>query len=212
MNEKAALANAQQPAYAPDAAPPPPTYDASMQSAPPPAAGYPQPYPGQPAYAGQPPPQMAGYSGQPPPMAPGYVAQMPQMAPGYTPVPMNTGPAYYTPQPGVPPTGKAGQVAPVPQGNVMHVVQPQVVQTVILNNRLGRHPVSTVCPRCGASVITNTTKIDGSMAWLWCFIIFILGGGIFCLCLIPFCVDSFKDVRHTCPNCKSVLGTHSSMS
>ena len=88
------------------------------------------------------------------------------------------------------------------------------MRTVVVNSvvgRLGKHPTQTVCPKCHNNIITNTTKFDGSMAWLWCFIIFLLGGGIFCLCFIPFCVDSFKDVRHSCPNCTHIIGTCSAM-
>ena len=55
-----------------------------------------------------------------------------------------------------------------------------------------------------ASVTTTTDSRPSMMAWAISFAIcFTMCWPCFC---VPFCVDSFKDVKHSCPNCNITLG------
>uniref|UniRef100_A0A672Z6R3 LITAF domain-containing protein n=1 Tax=Sphaeramia orbicularis TaxID=375764 RepID=A0A672Z6R3_9TELE len=65
----------------------------------------------------------------------------------------------------------------------------------------------TTCPSCEAQVTTQVTFHAGTFAWLMC-LVFVLCGLVVGCCLIPFCVNSFKDAYHTCPRCCRVLHVH----
>ena len=59
-----------------------------------------------------------------------------------------------------------------------------------------------------ASVTTTTDSRPGIMAWaISCALCFTMLWPCFC---VPFCVDSFKDVKHSCPNCNATLGRYKS--
>ena len=72
----------------------------------------------------------------------------------------------------------------------------------------GDAPVSTVCYNCNAQVVTVLRRSTGTTQWIaagvLCFV-----GCIPC-CLIPFCIDQWQDITHSCPNCNYVLGKHKS--
>ncbi|XP_031720720.1 LITAF domain-containing protein-like [Anarrhichthys ocellatus] len=83
------------------------------------------------------------------------------------------------------------------------VVQPVMTQVVVMQQLPTDVPGQMMCPHCRISVVTKTKHISGFCTWLTCGIL-----GVFICwpcCLIPFCVDSCKDVEHSCPNCKNVL-------
>ena len=143
----------------------------------------PPPYPGQ----GAPP---MGYQGAP---APG---QLGAYSPGQLP------PTSY--QYGPPPAGGYAAVPPGPPPMT-------TATTVVVHQNFGMIPVSCSCPNCHQNVITRTEYETGLFTWLIVGIIFICGGWIFCLCLIPFCVDAMKDVRHVCPNCNHTIHYHKRM-
>jgi lipopolysaccharide-induced tumor necrosis factor-alpha factor len=115
-----------------------------------------------------------------------YDPNAPQAAVGGAPV--------YGAQPGYP--GYANP--PPPPGAPMVVVVNAVGPT-----RFGPAPVQLVCPYCKNTVVTSTSHENGAMVWLG--VLFLC---LFCFCcfFIPFMIDSFKDVVHSCPSCNNVIG------
>mmetsp|Transcript_29085 Transcript_29085/g.52054 ORF Transcript_29085/g.52054 Transcript_29085/m.52054 type:complete len:103 (+) Transcript_29085:757-1065(+) len=71
---------------------------------------------------------------------------------------------------------------------------------------LQRFPQVMRCPMCQHETVTLVQYKPGLFAWVASGVICFLGGGLGC-CLIPFCVESFKDAHHTCSHCNSPLGT-----
>jgi len=65
-------------------------------------------------------------------------------------------------------------------------------------------PVDITCGHCKAAIVTKTEYCVGSMVWLICALLIICGCWLGC-CLIPFGIDSLKDVEHSCPNCKQKI-------
>eukprot|EP00794_Sanderia_malayensis_P004848 gene4848-5483_t len=109
----------------------------------------------------------------------------------------------------VPPPQQTGYGQPpattTPQQTQHTVVMAQSVITVP-RIAFNTFPVQITCPRCQANVMTAVTMQNGLMVWLSVGGICLFGGWLGC-CLIPFCVDAFKDAVHTCPNCHNVVGT-----
>jgi lipopolysaccharide-induced tumor necrosis factor-alpha factor len=67
--------------------------------------------------------------------------------------------------------------------------------------------VMTRCYHCNQNIMTRTEPESGLLTWLMCGGIACFGGFFGC-CLIPFCIDSCKDVNHFCPSCGAMLGHH----
>jgi lipopolysaccharide-induced tumor necrosis factor-alpha factor len=100
---------------------------------------------------------------------------------------------------------------PLPAVNTQQPQQQQqviYVPTVATRNSLTAQPARIQCPNCRADVLTNIEHQSGCLTWI------IIGSlcatGLFipliwCGCqFIPCCVDSCKDVAHSCPNCKGM--------
>uniref|UniRef100_A0AAQ4R9W4 LITAF domain-containing protein n=1 Tax=Gasterosteus aculeatus aculeatus TaxID=481459 RepID=A0AAQ4R9W4_GASAC len=66
-----------------------------------------------------------------------------------------------------------------------------------------------MCPNCRNTGMTQLRYINGMLTWLICGVVGIFGF-LPCMC-IPFCVNSCKDVEHSCPSCGHVLHVHRRM-
>ncbi|XP_073503824.1 lipopolysaccharide-induced tumor necrosis factor-alpha factor [Phyllobates terribilis] len=89
------------------------------------------------------------------------------------------------------------------------VQTPVAVQTVYVQQPVVFHdrPVQICCPRCRSLTTTRLVHTSGALAWLSCGGLCLLGCGFGC-CLIPFCIDSLKDVDHYCSSCQALLGSY----
>jgi len=148
------------------------------------------------------------YNAQPGYPGYGQPQYYPQQQQGYPPPPQGY------PQQGFPPGGYG------PPG---YYPPPQQTPTVIVQSAVGAGgtaivpvgpimfastPVSMTCPHCRASIVTTTQYEVGGMTWLVCMLLF-----FFTLCCfwIAFIIDDCKDVVHTCPNCRTVVGRYNRM-
>ncbi|XP_062386664.1 lipopolysaccharide-induced tumor necrosis factor-alpha factor homolog [Sardina pilchardus] len=71
----------------------------------------------------------------------------------------------------------------------------------------GDSPVQVTCPSCHQTCVTKVEFSSGLLTYLFCGGLFMCGFVLGC-CLIPFCVDRLRDAKHTCSNCKAVLGVY----
>ncbi|XP_067317477.1 lipopolysaccharide-induced tumor necrosis factor-alpha factor homolog isoform X1 [Anolis sagrei] len=95
---------------------------------------------------------------------------------------------------------KGGMPPPYPQqlGTPIYVANQLVFQD---------RPVQMTCPSCRQLIITRIEHKAGTLSWISCGTLFLLGCWVGC-CLVPFCVDAFLDVDHFCPNCQALLGCY----
>ncbi|XP_041483656.1 uncharacterized protein LOC121430453 isoform X3 [Lytechinus variegatus] len=77
----------------------------------------------------------------------------------------------------------------------------------LISRNFGTTPIYTICPSCGEEVRTVTVFVPGALTYLMVCIFLMLGWWFMC-CLIPFCVQGFKDVHHVCPHCKKTIGRY----
>ncbi|XP_052426288.1 uncharacterized protein LOC127968908 isoform X2 [Carassius gibelio] len=61
-------------------------------------------------------------------------------------------------------------------------------------------PAKVKCPSCKKTVRTEIYYTLGSNAFLFCCLLSVVGCLAGC-CLVPFCMNRFKDVTHKCPSC-----------
>ncbi|CAJ0928879.1 unnamed protein product [Ranitomeya imitator] len=110
------------------------------------------------------------------------------------------------PQPGFggayPPPPPYGAAGPQPT-----VIMAPVTSTVIMTTSFADTPTSCTCPVCRQNVVTRIEYNTGLLVWLIFGILCLLGCWLGC-CLIPFCLDSCKDVDHFCPNCNHHLSKY----
>ncbi|KAG9477097.1 lipopolysaccharide-induced tumor necrosis factor-alpha factor [Eleutherodactylus coqui] len=121
--------------------------------------------------------------------------------------------ATYSHQPYFPPPHPGMEGKPMhPPPHVIHSAPMQVpvtVQTVYVQHPVSFHdrPIQICCPHCNRLTTTRLIHSSGALAWLSCGGLCLLGCGFGC-CLIPFCIDSLKDVDHYCSNCETLLGSY----
>lgn len=175
-----------------------PTQEKSGYPPPQPCAPPPPGYPTPAAYPPPPPGTIHPQGYGPPP--PGYGPPPPS---GYGPPPPMGQPGMYGPPPGMygPPSGMYGP----PPGQTTVIVQPSVAIANFSDN-----PIQLRCPKCNAEIMTSTHYETGTLSWILCLILCFFGFFMGC-CLIPFCIDSAKDVVHTCPNCNQHIGRYNRM-
>nr|ALM25911.1 LPS-induced TNF-alpha factor [Sinohyriopsis schlegelii] len=149
--------------------------------------------------SGAPPPYPGGEKGQ---GAPAYGQ------PGVPAYGQPGAPAYG--QPAYPQYGQPAQYNPpgVTLGANTTVVVAQPAVTLIQHFR--ESPVRMQCPHCRADIVTTTFYETGTLTWVACFVIAVVGFWLGC-CLIPFCIDACKDCVHQCPNCRQQLGRYNRM-
>ncbi|XP_022176327.1 lipopolysaccharide-induced tumor necrosis factor-alpha factor homolog [Myzus persicae] len=89
---------------------------------------------------------------------------------------------------------------------------PQPTRVVIVQGNpeilppLGPRSVQLTCPTCKALVRTKVEEEASSTAFVCCMLLFIVGCFV-CSCL-PLCMDSFKNSKHSCPNCNAFIGLY----
>ena len=73
----------------------------------------------------------------------------------------------------------------------------------------GPDPMWTNCPNCKNEILTTTQKSISTFQMLVAGGICFFGG--ICCFYIPCCIDDWKDVLHTCPNCNYAIGKFKKM-
>lgn len=106
---------------------------------------------------------------------------------------------------------------------------------VVAVGPLGDEPVQMSCPQCHQLVLSKLDHSAGLLTYLSCAGLFFCGyeghftshfffftfltllmqktvvflcSFVLGCCLVPFCVDRLRDVKHTCPACKTQLGVY----
>ncbi|CAG8961049.1 hypothetical protein HYFRA_00002590 [Hymenoscyphus fraxineus] len=113
-------------------------------------------------------------------------------------------------QPGHPQSIPMQQTSPDPHGaQPQHGAQPggapgRTFQNVTPLASLGRSPAPVDCPACGQRSMTRIAFLAGNYTHGWAV-------GLCCLtwffCWVPYVVDGFKNVDHSCGSCGVLLAT-----
>uniref|UniRef100_A0A8C7W2P6 LITAF domain-containing protein n=1 Tax=Oncorhynchus mykiss TaxID=8022 RepID=A0A8C7W2P6_ONCMY len=84
-----------------------------------------------------------------------------------------------------------------------HNYTPSIAPEVILDiQKLPPCSSQTQCPQCRQFITTEiVTSFNTILSGLFSF------SCVAGCCLIPFCIDNFKDVTHRCPKCRSSIIT-----
>ncbi|XP_077869294.1 lipopolysaccharide-induced tumor necrosis factor-alpha factor homolog [Saccoglossus kowalevskii] len=111
----------------------------------------------------------------------------------------------YPQQQGYPVQGYQTPQLQTKEGHPIPPLPPGTLNVLPGQQQWGEAPSQAYCGNCNKSVMTDTVYKAGTFTWI--------SAGIICLfclwcgcCLIPFCIKSFKDVHHSCPECKTKLG------
>ncbi|XP_050423934.1 lipopolysaccharide-induced tumor necrosis factor-alpha factor homolog [Adelges cooleyi] len=128
---------------------------------------------------------------------------------------MPSAPPSYSESVGAPPYGMAPNYYPDHNAASMNLKpndgqQQQPTQVIVVHASaippLGQTPVTLICPTCRAQVVSSIREESSNGAYLCCMLLFVVGCAL-CSC-VPFCMDSFKKVHHTCPKCDTFFGTY----
>ncbi|XP_070495352.1 lipopolysaccharide-induced tumor necrosis factor-alpha factor homolog [Chironomus tepperi] len=85
---------------------------------------------------------------------------------------------------------------------------PPRTNVVVINQQVifGENPIAMTCPGCRNQIVTKVSHennvINHSIALGLCLF------GFWCCCCIPYCIDSIKDVNHSCSKCGVFLGKY----
>lgn len=80
------------------------------------------------------------------------------------------------------------------------------VASLIVSINVGPNRAQLRCPQCSKLVTTTIETSCQKTAHIACLILCLIGC---CLCsCIPYCLESFKNVHHKCPECKAYIGTY----
>ncbi|KNC86276.1 hypothetical protein SARC_01598, partial [Sphaeroforma arctica JP610] len=81
---------------------------------------------------------------------------------------------------------------------------------VYLTTGPGYKPQLLFCPSCSKNVMTETAHTAGNFAWASSLVLCFFGWWI--CAPLPLVLDSCNDVKHMCPNCKTVIAERQRMS
>ncbi|XP_062865647.1 lipopolysaccharide-induced tumor necrosis factor-alpha factor homolog [Trichomycterus rosablanca] len=90
-----------------------------------------------------------------------------------------------------------------PQPTIVVQPQPVMVQPTVLYTSPSEVSTRMKCTYCQQDIVTMTESVNSTTTWVVCALLFFFL--IWPFCLIPFCVKSCKDVKHTCPLCRNVV-------
>ncbi|KAI1696070.1 LITAF-like zinc ribbon domain-containing protein [Ditylenchus destructor] len=84
--------------------------------------------------------------------------------------------------------------------------QPAEAPRCTKSSQMGPYPSTLWCPQCYKRVKSNVEHHAGRLTWA-------LAGTLcishcWCCSPLPFYMDKYKDVIHTCPNCNAYLGRY----
>eukprot|EP01108_Squamamoeba_japonica_P005348 TRINITY_DN41_c0_g1_i1.p1 TRINITY_DN41_c0_g1~~TRINITY_DN41_c0_g1_i1.p1 ORF type:complete len:126 (+),score=17.80 TRINITY_DN41_c0_g1_i1:115-492(+) len=85
--------------------------------------------------------------------------------------------------------------------------QPTVVAAPVPGITFRESAVRCTCQFCSSQVVTSTEYVNGTLTWLASGAICLFGCVLGC-CLIPFALDSCKDVVHRCPSCRQTIAVY----
>ncbi|XP_023567164.1 lipopolysaccharide-induced tumor necrosis factor-alpha factor homolog [Octodon degus] len=91
-----------------------------------------------------------------------------------------------------------------------HPDAPQAIHSATYNTMLRAStsmPIQAMCPYCGNYIVTVTAPVPGLLTFLLCSSLFICGCFVGC-CLLPFCLNTLLDIKHSCPVCGHELFYH----
>lgn len=116
-----------------------------------------------------------------------------------------TQPGYPPPPPGYPSTTAYPTQPGYPATTTTTTIIQQPTHVAVSAMSFGESPVAMSCPNCKLNIVTATSYVTGTLTWLACLGLCVIGCDAGC-CLIPFCFDPLKDVVHICPSCCTQLG------
>ncbi|XP_044160461.1 lipopolysaccharide-induced tumor necrosis factor-alpha factor homolog [Bufo gargarizans] len=108
--------------------------------------------------------------------------------------------------PQTPGVGVAHPTAPG-VGGLQPTVVMAPVTTVVMATSFADTPASCTCPVCRENILTRIQHTNGLLVWVIFGTMILVGCWLGC-CLIPFCMDSCKDVDHYCPKCNHHLSKY----